>query len=214
MKKYNHTKAEGAVFDRRSTAPPTPDELAELLARDPILGEAARSQSLALQVLADHYGTAVVLVKNTPHIGKNAITRPLAGAVPEVVLDAFDLLGCLRSVRVLQASIIDDRLADIRVAMVQSLSACMMQAGIIATVIRLRLEGVESEVFARAMQKRHLRPRHKTEITASQLRNELDRVKRLKPNATRQAWREQVADTFGISESTIRRRIRELKISF
>lgn len=82
MKKNNHTKAEGAVFDRRPTAPPTPDELAKLLARDQGQDEAAGSQSLAIQVLADHYGTAVVLVKNTPHIGKNAITRPLAGAVP------------------------------------------------------------------------------------------------------------------------------------
>lgn len=130
------------------------------------------------------------------------------------MLDAFDLLDRLRSVRTLQASIVDDRLADIRVAMVQNLSACMMQVGTIATVIRLRLEGVEAEVFARAMQKSCLRPRDKAEITAAQLRNELDRVKRLKPNATRQAWREQVADTFGVSESTIRRRIRELKLSF
>jgi hypothetical protein len=214
MKKNNHTKAEGAVFDRRPTAPPTPDELAGLLARDPIRDEVIPLQSLSLQVLADHYGTAVVLSKGTPHIGKDEITRPLAGAVPEVVLDAFDLLDRLTSVRTLQASIIDDRLADIRVAMVQSLSACMMQAGIIATVIRLRLEGVESEVFARAMQKKHLRPRDKTEIAAAQLLKELDRVKRLKPNATRQAWREQVADAFRVSESTIRRRIRELKISF
>jgi hypothetical protein len=214
MKKNNHTKAEGAVFDRRPTAPPTPDELAELLARDPSQDEVARSQSLALQVLADHYGACIVLAKGTPHIGKDEITTPLAGAVPEVVLDAFDLLDRLRSVRTLQASIVDDRLAHIRVAMVQNLSACMMQAGTIATVIRLRLEGVESEVFARAMQKRNLKPRNKTEITAAQLRNELDRVKRLKPNATRQAWREQVADAVGTSESTIRRRIRELKISF
>lgn len=214
MKKNNHTKAEGAVFDRRSTAPPTPDELAELLARDPIRDEVIPLQSLALQVLADHYGAAVVLVKDTPHIGKDEITRPQAGSVPEIVLDAFDLLDRLRSAWTLQASIVDDRLADIRVAMVQNLSACMMQVGTIATVIRLRLEGVESEVFARAMQKRNLKPRDKTEITAAQLRNELDRVKRLKPNATRQAWREQVADTFRVSESTIRRRIRELKISF
>lgn len=205
-------EADGAVFDRRPTTPPTAAELQALLAVDPLRDRVAECQALALSVLTNHYGRAVELIKNDPHTGSEPLQWPIAGSVPEIIVDAFEILDLSRSVRTLERCASDEAFASNRQAIVRNLANCMMALGSMFVVVGLRLEGVESDVLGRVSQKQNLQPRAKVDIDEATLRKQWERAKRLKPHATKQVWRESVASAVGASESTIKRRLREFKI--
>lgn len=212
-KKKYRPDAEGAVFDRRPTKPvTTAAELAELLAVDPLRDKVAECQELALDVLSKHYGQSVELIKNEPHISAQPLPWPIAGSVPEIVLDAFEILDLSRSVRTLERCANDDTFASNRPAIIRNLTNCMLSLGKLFVVVSLRIEGIESDVFARLSQKQNLQPRAKVDIEESTLRDEWERIKRLKPQATKQVWREYIAERLDTSERTIKRRLSEFKI--
>jgi hypothetical protein len=211
MKKYRR-EAEGALFDRRETKPPTAQELRGLLAQDPLRDRVSECQELALSVLSEHYGEVVVLVKNDPHIDTKPLAWPIAGSVPEIVLDAFEILDVSRGVRALERCVSDDTFASNRLALVRNLANCMLSLGKMFVVVSLRIEGIESDVFARLSQKQNLQPRAKVDIDEATLRREWERIKKIKPHATKQVWRECIADKLGTSESTIKRRLRSFKV--
>jgi len=211
-KKYNPT-AEGAVFDRRQTALPTAAEWDELLSVDPLRDMVAECQQLAIDVLAKHYGQSVELIKNDPHIDGKRLSWPIAGSVPEIVLDAFEILWLSRSIRTLERCLNDATFAGDQSSMVRNLANCMLSLGKLFVVVSLRIEGIESDVFARVSQKQNLQPRAKVDIDEDTLRDEWERIKRIKPHANKLVWRESVADRLGTSESTIKRRLSEFKIT-
>jgi len=214
-KKYNPT-AEGAVFDRRRTTPVNelpPDELARILSVDPLRDRVAECEELALKVLSGHYGKPITTIKNEPHSDGEPLQWPLPGSVPEIVLDAFEMLDLSRSIRSLEECVNGDTFASSRDQLIRSLANCMLSLGKMFVVVSLRLEGIESDVFARVSQKQNLQPRAKVGIDEDTLRDEWERIKRIKPHANKLVWRESVADRLGTSESTIKRRLTEFKIT-
>jgi len=211
-KKAYRAETEGAVFDRRRTAPPTAAELEELLARDPLRDRVTECQELALSVLSDHYGHTVELIKNDAHVDAKPLAWPIAGSVPEIVLDAFEILDLSRSIRSLEHCAGSDAFDSHRANIVRNLANCMLSLGKLFMMVSLRLEGIESDVFARVSQKQNLLPREKIVIEETTLREEWDRIKRIKPHANKQVWRECVAERLRTSERTIKRRLTEFKI--
>jgi hypothetical protein len=210
-KKYRPA-AEGAVFDRRRTEPHTPEEVREILSTDPLRDRVSECEELALGVLRDHYGKPVGLQNGDPCVADNPLPWPTPGSVPEIVLDAFEILDLSRGIRSLESVVLDDRFSEYRVATIRNIANSMMALGKLFMVLSLRMDGIESEVFARVSQKENLQPRAKTAIDESKLREEWDRIKRIKPEATKQVWRESIAVRLGTSESTIKRRLAEFKI--
>jgi hypothetical protein len=205
-------EAEGAVFDRRATNPPTSAELVKLLAVDPLRDTVTDCEKLAVDVLSKHYGQSVELIKNEPHMNAEPLAWPINGSVPEIVLDAFEILDLSRSIRTLDRCVNDDVFASNRPAITRNLANCMLSLGKLFVVASLRIEGIESDVFGRVSQKRNLQPRTRIEIDESTLRDEWERIKQSKPHATKQVWRASVADRLGTSERTIKRRLSEFKI--
>jgi hypothetical protein len=212
MKKYK-PEAEGSVFDKRSPHPPTPAELEELLSRDPFQSVIDECEALAVNVLANHFGKPVKIIKGEVIIDGKAQLRPLPGQAAEVVLDAFDMADICRSVRSLEGTAVNPIFEkSTRVRTVRMLANCCQQVGRLYVQMMLRLEGVESKVFRRERQTSALEGRRKIDIDPAALRKAWERVQYEMPNASRMTWREMLGRKFQCSESTIERRLRVEKI--
>ena len=204
-KKYRR-EAEGAVYPKWVCGP-MPDDPRQINPAEPIVVHAIRddwlddAERLAREVLAELYPD-----------GPPDRCRP--GDDPEIVVDAFAVLGAVESVRadVAALSTLQMHPRDMREWVGQALNDAV-EVGRMAERLSIRWRGLENIAAGHQARTANLTPgRRRVEIPPERLRAEWDRARRMRPHADKESLRRVLAERLGKSPATIKRRLREAGI--